>query len=1003
MNVTTLHIASARLIPWRGRLRAVKTARGRVTERRGWWLELTDNVGRSVRGEAAPLPRFGGETHAACRLALTAWSREAAGCQYPAEARALGAAITACSLPPVARAAVSQALFELLAQQRGQSVSELLSARPSGRGLPDSHVLVRDADDAAAAVGEGAKTLKIKVGSGGTTDTEGDGADDDMARVRMIRARVGDDIVLRLDANGGWSPAAVRRVWPALIALRVDVIEEPCDLRLATNRAFIASLRDEFDGPGGQPQVFADEACRSVSDLATLSDVVDGVVVKPMLVGGVDVAATLCSAAAQRGLSVIVTTSFGTERDLAASVSVARTCTTLWGCGLDPQRATVRANAVGAMGLAEIPHPVWAAARQRPEQVALRTDSEGVTWSQMARHVARRAAALRQMGVGDDDIVAMRADATVERVQWMHAVTWVGAILAPVDARAPAATTARLLRALCPDFYLVGDDEEIESAASGETLSLSTLRDLVATTPHPTPASPWRLDGPRFRLLTSGSTGTPDAIDLTAGQVLASVLGSAQRLGHAPTDIWLNCLPLHHTGGLSILLRCAMLATTTHLLPRFDATAVRAMLLEGGCTQVSLVPAWLHDLLAEWPQERRPAPMFRVALIGGDALTAALRQGAATVGLPLAESWGMTEAASQVATRAPWDREAAGPGAPLCVADIRADANDRLHVHGPLVASGSLQTGDSGRVKDAQVTIFGRADACFQSGGEHVDPRVIEAALCELPQVEQALVVGLPDARLGHRSAAIVVLHPPPFGRAHEASPAEEIDWRATMTGQLRHFLVPNPILELQELPRTALGKPDRAQATRLLRTAQAHARAEARANQPTPTASTKANDRTALPRGLVGLDIGGERSANPIRQRNGAAGGLVHTGVDMTNYDTLADAADVETKRDGAGAQTLHYDSDAELFPESHGRLVVSLDMDERHHPRLVSDDVGEGQPNVDEQSLEGDVGELEGTTKEHNPDGVDFGEADGMLMNKLHGGHSKQDVSRRRLDGRR
>src|SRR5207302_7268451 len=112
---------------------------------------------------------------------------------------------------------------------------------------------------------------------------------------------------------------------------------------------------------------------------------------------------------------------------------------------------------------------------------------------------------------------------------------------------------------------------------------------------------------------------------------------------------WLCPMPLAHVGGLSIVIRSAIYGTTAVLEPRFDAGAVVEGLMnpERRITLVSLVPTMLARLLDAGLE--RP-PSLRWALLGGGPIAPALLERAAAAEVPVAPSYGMTEACSQIAT-----------------------------------------------------------------------------------------------------------------------------------------------------------------------------------------------------------------------------------------------------------------------------------------------------------------------------------------------------------------
>ncbi len=980
-----MRVVAHTLTPWRATL-GVTTARGDLAERSGWWLSLWDDAGRVGHGEAAPLPAFGGETRAACWDALE--GAVAAGALLGAwpDAWAPLAALTArvddLDLPPVARAAVVQAALALQAARAGWSVTSLLGGQDRWHdevGHLRRSLLGADHED----VPPSAAAVKLKV-------TAAHDLDDVVRGVRAWRARLAAGCALRLDANGRWSADEAAAVWPQLAG--VSCVEEALS---APSAPALARLRAR-----GGPAVFVDESCRDAETLETLRGAVDGVVLKPMLNGGVDRALHMAEVAARHGLQVMVTTTFGTRQDWLACRALAATVDARHGgetprrvlvaTGLDPQGATCEATtAPPATPPWTVPHPVAAAARQRPEHRALRVaGGPWLTWGALAAQVAQRAAALRASGVRPGDVVALTADTTAESVVWLHAVTWCGACVAPLPARTTPRDVRESLLALAADWILTEDNDAgrgaaaaaVAAARAGQALSREALARTAASA-APLPWVPATAGRAWARLLTSGSSGRRSVVTLTTEQLMLSALGSAQRVGHAATDVWRSALPLHHVGGLSVLWRTAWLATSADLRARFDAAATAAAVAAGACTQLSVVPAWLDDLCGALMQaELAPHPAFRVALVGGAALPERTRARAATLGLPLAVSWGMTEAASQIASRAPWD---GGEGAaPLCVAEVHAVPHDlqatptqepgRLAVVGPLVgqpfarpeprapelARGALITGDLGTVVDGRVRVSGRADAVLRCGGELVDPDRLAALLREHPGVADALVVGLPDARLGERPAALVVASAPAEASELGAALGE---WVAA---RVPPFAVPAPVHVCASLPRTALGKPSRVLGRRWLR------------------------DQQRL-----------EGDAHVIGQRAGAAALSVDARVDVRDPGVRGAVAAHDREDEGHGAAPEPGDRHVQRqrVAEPHRPLIVGLRVDQGHDPGRAHD-LRQRQPHVAHERLEGAVGVLEDAAEEDDASGVDLGETDAVIPSEGHGAGSGAETAARR-----
>jgi O-succinylbenzoic acid--CoA ligase len=318
----------------------------------------------------------------------------------------------------------------------------------------------------------------------------------------------------------------------------------------------------------------------------------------------------------------------------------------------------------------------------------------------------------------------------------------------------------------------------------------------VPLRPGPDPHAPHTL------LYTSGTTARPKPVLLTWANHRASALASAWNLGVDPADRWLCCLPVHHVGGLSILMRSALYGTTAVVHPEFEAERVLAALSGGEATLVSLVATMVRRLAALGLE--RP-PGLRAALVGGGPVPREVLEWGAARGVPLVQTYGMTETASQIATASV--REAlASPGAagrPLPGVDLRIDAGEIL-VRGPMVADGArspdgwLHTGDLGRLdENGLVWIEGRAADVIVTGGENVSAHEVEEVLVEHPAVLEAAVAGRPDADWGERVVAYVVV-------AHAVGEAELIEF---CRGRLAPFKVPKAVRRLEELPRSPGGK----------------------------------------------------------------------------------------------------------------------------------------------------------------------------------------------------
>ncbi len=419
------------------------------------------------------------------------------------------------------------------------------------------------------------------------------------------------------------------------------------------------------------------------------------------------------------------------------------------------------------------------AAAIRPDAVALEADGERIAYRELLERAAGAAGALAARGVRAGDRVALVLPAGADLAVALHACWLLGATAVPLDLRLPgperaarAASAARVV------------DRPIAPGAPLDRLPDAHAPEAVATGVH-----------------TSGTTGAARPVDLTFANWMWNAAGSALALGLDARERWLCALPTAHVGGLSILVRSAIYGTTAVLHARFDPVAATRAVMEEGITLVSLVPTMLARML-DAGLERPPA--LRCALIGGGPLDVALAARARAAGVPAAQTYGMTETTSQVATSRPGEPETAGR--PLAGVRIAIADDGEILVSGPVLASGAagpdgvLRTGDLGVLDErGRLRVTGRRADTIVSGGENVAPQAVEAVLLAHPDVAEAAVFGVPDPEWGEAVIARVV----PRGTAAPDPDA----LRAHCAERLARFQVPKRIETAAALPRTPSGK----------------------------------------------------------------------------------------------------------------------------------------------------------------------------------------------------
>lgn len=468
----------------------------------------------------------------------------------------------------------------------------------------------------------------------------------------------------------------------------------------------------------------------------------------------------------------------------------------------------------------------WLACRTSvtPHKLALIFGERRWTYRELNREVDRLCGHLITTGVQPGQRVAVLMPNQPEYVYLVHALARLGATLAPLNTRLTIAELRwQLEQAECCFVICAEATEALAGTLGMPVLNVERLKN-ANTLATGGPGRPLDLEAVQGIIFTSGTTGRPKGAMLTYHNFLWSAVASAFRLGAHPADRWLVCLPLYHVGGLSIIFRCCLYGTAMVLQPGFHVPAVTQALQSQGVTLVSLVPTMLHRLL-ESKSLNVSGSSLRCILVGGAALSPALLEQSLALKLPIATTYGLTEAASQVATAFPaeLDRKPGYAGPPLMFSSVEVvDPGGQalppgeigeVVVSGPTVMQGyyrqpdatwqtlrggKLYTGDLGYLDErGNLWLAERRTDLIVSGGENVYPSEVELALRAHPAIEDACVVGLPDAEWGQRVAAAVI-------RREQVTEAELEDFcRAHLAG----YKWPRLIRFVQAFPTTSSGK----------------------------------------------------------------------------------------------------------------------------------------------------------------------------------------------------
>ena len=383
---------------------------------------------------------------------------------------------------------------------------------------------------------------------------------------------------------------------------------------------------------------------------------------------------------------------------------------------------------------------------------------------QLSLYITCAVKQLKGMGINALDRVAICDDNSVEYIILLLALWQIGALAAPISPRWPDKTVASyaakinarhlfrsadIKRAICFDAR-----QQVEA---GKLKSLNLEQEVTV-------------------IATSGSSGEAKAAVHSWGNHFYNAQGSNEIIPLTASDRWLLSLPLYHISGIAILARC--LLSGAALVISSEADLIETI-KRGKVTHVSLVSTQLQRLLAD---ENNHALLrsLKCILIGGSAFGRTLIDAAVNLGLNIYLSYGLTEMSSQVATGKviladqscvkvlPYRQLIISPEGEILV---RGEvlfkgyvSGAKLHLPGVIARSEATKqsfpwfpTGDMGQLdKDGSLTVTGRRDSMFISGGENIHPEEIEKALLSIKGIVQAMVVPKKDLEFGQRPIAFI-------------------------------------------------------------------------------------------------------------------------------------------------------------------------------------------------------------------------------------------------------
>lgn len=474
--------------------------------------------------------------------------------------------------------------------------------------------------------------------------------------------------------------------------------------------------------------------------------------------------------------------------------------------------------------------PNWLMQRARltPDRTAYETDQETVSFRTLYQQTSEIAQGLLGLGIGENDKVALLSENSLELVRFFHAISAAGAVSIPINNRLSAEEAAWQTEDSGAK-WLICDQAFFSRAQEIACKAPCTLLTMAEVHNHPKKQeglySGFDLDRACTIIYTSGTTGNPKGVVLTYGNHWWSATGSMLNLGLRDDDKWLCCVPLFHVSGLSIVMKNVIYGMPVFLSGKFTPQEANRQICTNGVTMMSVVANMLRRMLDEAGGGRYPET-FRCMLLGGGPAPLPLLNRCREKRIPVFQTYGLTETASQIVTLQPeyMFSKIGSAGKPLFPAEIRIvdQGRDQLPNHpGEIVVKGLnvtsgywdrpdatkkairdgwLYTGDIGYLdQEGFLFVLDRRQDLIISGGENVYPAEIESVLLGHPAIEEAGVVGVSDKTWGEVPYAFVTLK-----KGFLFSEEEILDF---CSGRLAKYKLPVKVQPVGRLPRNASRK----------------------------------------------------------------------------------------------------------------------------------------------------------------------------------------------------
>ena len=446
---------------------------------------------------------------------------------------------------------------------------------------------------------------------------------------------------------------------------------------------------------------------------------------------------------------------------------------------------------------------------QNPHKLFIQKGDRQYSFVDVGDMAATYSKALLKEGIKTQDRILIYLPSTVEFIEIVLACFEIGAVAVPISQKYTNSELEQIITTIQPKLIITSWNQKLPDSPSPIPVSyIEEIPNASSGCSVITNNYKKNIEDVCSIILTSGTTGIPKAVQLTYGNFEASCNNWNEFLQFQSNDQFLCCLPLHHIGGLAVMLRALMFGFSVNLVSTFEAKLVLDTIIKYPVSIISLVPTMLKRIL-DLEGGLKAIKTLRWILLGGGPSPEYLLDLCIKEKLNIVKVYGMSETCSGTVGLKLLDepQNKLYAGRPFNGAKIWTE-NNELYISGPMVMKGYVgevatngrhNSHDIGQVDNGNLVFLDiRRKDLIITGGENVNPLEVEEALLQIEGITDAAVIGVEDVEWGEKVVAYIVNSE--FG-------IQNSEFRMKLKGRISDFKIPKEFIQVSSIPRNELGK----------------------------------------------------------------------------------------------------------------------------------------------------------------------------------------------------